>query len=159
MQYEVLKGVDGDWRVETIDHDSEGECYVSLFPGLDGERRAREYAAFKNAGSVVMPGAPVMVGAASPPPPTVSTSDVKLIPKNHAMEVAFIEVPGAIAYEVRYKAQGANVWFVTRREQPSILVEWKSGHAGDVEVRVENRAGCSPWVPIGPFYPRPARIG
>ena len=41
--------VDGEWRVETIDHESEGQCYVTLFPGLNGEYRAREYAEFKNA--------------------------------------------------------------------------------------------------------------
>ena len=47
MFYEVAQ-VDGEWRVEAVDHKSEGECYVTLFPGLYGERRAHEYASFKN---------------------------------------------------------------------------------------------------------------
>jgi hypothetical protein len=38
----------GDWRVEAVDHDSEGECYVAIFCGFDAERMAREYAAWKN---------------------------------------------------------------------------------------------------------------
>ena len=47
MFYEVAQ-VNDEWRVEAIDHKSEGECYVTLFPGLYGESRAREYASFKN---------------------------------------------------------------------------------------------------------------
>ena len=47
MIYEAVK-VDDEWRVEAIDHESEGECYVTLSPGLDGESRAHEYASFKN---------------------------------------------------------------------------------------------------------------
>jgi hypothetical protein len=38
----------GDWRVEAIDHASEGECYVTIFTGAGAEKRAREYAAWKN---------------------------------------------------------------------------------------------------------------
>jgi hypothetical protein len=39
----------GDWRVEAIDHRSEGECHVTIFTGADAEGRAREYAARKAA--------------------------------------------------------------------------------------------------------------
>jgi len=34
------------WRVEAVNHASEGECYVTAFYGLDCERRAKEYAAW-----------------------------------------------------------------------------------------------------------------
>ena len=46
MLYEVFEH-EGDWRVEAIDYDSEGECYVSVFYGSDGEKRAREYSTWK----------------------------------------------------------------------------------------------------------------
>ncbi|KKL45740.1 hypothetical protein LCGC14_2352630 [marine sediment metagenome] len=38
----------GDWRVEAIDHDGEGECYVTVFSGPSAQARAEEYADFKN---------------------------------------------------------------------------------------------------------------
>jgi hypothetical protein len=49
MRYEVVEDRDhpGDWRVEAIDHDSEGECHVAIFAGKDAERRAQEYADWK----------------------------------------------------------------------------------------------------------------
>lgn len=49
MEYEVFqdKVHPEDWRVEAIDTESEGECYVTIFSGLDAEERAREYATFK----------------------------------------------------------------------------------------------------------------
>jgi hypothetical protein len=42
---------EGDWRVEAVDTESEGECYVAIFTGPRAEERAREYAAWKNAHS------------------------------------------------------------------------------------------------------------
>lgn len=51
MKYEtVLQGKD-EVRVEAIDHDSEGECYVTSFFGLRAMERAKEYAAWKNGSS------------------------------------------------------------------------------------------------------------
>ena len=45
MNYEVFPDHNGtgDWRVEAIDHESEGECYVVIFSGPNAELRAREY--------------------------------------------------------------------------------------------------------------------
>jgi hypothetical protein len=37
-----------DWRVEAIDHQGEGECYVTIFSGPDAEDRARDYAVWMN---------------------------------------------------------------------------------------------------------------
>ena len=37
-----------DWRVEAIDHEGDGEVYVTLFSGPLAEARAKEYAAWKN---------------------------------------------------------------------------------------------------------------
>ena len=53
MIFEVVKDKlhPHDWRVETVRDDSEGECYVAIFTGPDAERRAREYAAWKNQGA------------------------------------------------------------------------------------------------------------
>jgi hypothetical protein len=50
LRYEAVPDrlAPSDWRVEAIDHESEGECYVAIFAGPDAERRAREYAAWKN---------------------------------------------------------------------------------------------------------------
>ena len=47
MFYEVAQ-VDGEWRVEAINFAGDGEIYFTLFPGLKGEARAREYAELKN---------------------------------------------------------------------------------------------------------------
>lgn len=52
MKYETLKVLRDEWHVEAIDHDSEGECYVTSFVGLKAEERAKEYAAWKNGSSV-----------------------------------------------------------------------------------------------------------
>lgn len=53
MIFEVIQDRrhSSDWRVEAIRDDSEGECYVAIFTGPDAERRAREYAAWKNRGA------------------------------------------------------------------------------------------------------------
>src|SRR6266404_3023251 len=39
----------GDWRVEGIDFDNEGQVYVTIFSGPDAQERADEYAEWKNA--------------------------------------------------------------------------------------------------------------
>ena len=51
MEHEVFQSEESffDWRVESTDYDSEGECYVTIFSGFKPEERAREYAAWKNA--------------------------------------------------------------------------------------------------------------
>ncbi len=51
MEHEVFQNEESffDWRVESTDHDSEGECYVVIFSGFKPEEGAREYAAWKNA--------------------------------------------------------------------------------------------------------------
>lgn len=52
MQHEVAqdKHFPSEWRVEAIDSDGDGDCFVALFGGPDSEARAREYAAWKNSG-------------------------------------------------------------------------------------------------------------
>jgi hypothetical protein len=51
MRYEAFVSRDavndGEWRVEAIDYESEGECYVTIFSGPQAKERAEEYAAFK----------------------------------------------------------------------------------------------------------------
>jgi hypothetical protein len=49
MTYEVAesKGYPGEWRVEAINMEGDGECYVTLFCGPLAQERAREYAALK----------------------------------------------------------------------------------------------------------------
>ena len=42
-------GVADEWRVEAIDYEGEGECFVAIFCGMLAEERAGEYADFKNA--------------------------------------------------------------------------------------------------------------
>jgi hypothetical protein len=39
----------GDWRVEAIDFDHEGDIYITIFSGPDSQQRAQEYAAMKSA--------------------------------------------------------------------------------------------------------------
>jgi hypothetical protein len=39
---------EGVWRVEAVDHPSEGEIYLTKFYGPGDEARAREYAEWKN---------------------------------------------------------------------------------------------------------------
>lgn len=50
MKYEVVadKLFPGDWRVEAIDYENDGECYVVLFSGPFAKERAKEYGDFKN---------------------------------------------------------------------------------------------------------------
>jgi hypothetical protein len=51
MIYEVAQDrIDHhDWRVEAINHDGDGEVYVTIFSGPDTQTRAEAYAAWKNA--------------------------------------------------------------------------------------------------------------
>ena len=48
MIYEVKESaisINGDeWRVEAIDYEHEGECYVAIFSGPQAEERAKVYA-------------------------------------------------------------------------------------------------------------------
>lgn len=52
VQYEAFvsrDAVDDDeWRVEGIDYENEGLCYVTIFSGPEAMERAEEYARFKN---------------------------------------------------------------------------------------------------------------
>lgn len=52
MTYEVAQDKNfpnaNEWRVEAIDHEGDGDCYVTIFGGPDAETRAREYAAWKS---------------------------------------------------------------------------------------------------------------
>ena len=38
----------GDWRVEAIDFENEGEVYVAIFSGPSARERAEEYAALES---------------------------------------------------------------------------------------------------------------
>jgi hypothetical protein len=52
MVYEVSerKGGDaGSWGVEAIDFEGDGDCFVTVFYGPEAEKRAQEYADWKNA--------------------------------------------------------------------------------------------------------------
>ena len=52
MKYEVVKGTGislNDWKVEAIDFEGDGDCFVTIFCGPDSEKRAREYAEWKGA--------------------------------------------------------------------------------------------------------------
>lgn len=51
LEYETFEDqvTRDSWRVEAIDFDSEGECYVAIFSGPGAEGRAREHASWKNA--------------------------------------------------------------------------------------------------------------
>lgn len=46
MIYEVVepKEASGEWRVEAISYDGNGENYVTTFSGPNAEREARQYA-------------------------------------------------------------------------------------------------------------------
>ena len=52
MMFEICQdryAPDGSaWRVEAVDHQSEGECYVTVFSGPVPEKRAREYLEWMN---------------------------------------------------------------------------------------------------------------
>lgn len=48
MTYEIRESKGSEWRVEGIDYESEGECYVAVFSGPQAEQRAKAYAAMMN---------------------------------------------------------------------------------------------------------------
>ena len=46
---ESATSINGDeWRVEAINYEGEGECYVAIFSGPQAEQRAKAYAAMMN---------------------------------------------------------------------------------------------------------------
>ena len=50
MDWEVAKCRlwPGEWRVEAVDHEDDGVCYVTIFSGPSSEKRAREYLEWVN---------------------------------------------------------------------------------------------------------------
>lgn len=50
LTYDTIedKMQEGDYRVEAIDTEGDGEVYVAIFSGPDAKRRAEEYAGWKN---------------------------------------------------------------------------------------------------------------
>jgi hypothetical protein len=50
LAYETIedKMQSGDYRVEAIDSDGDGEVYIAIFVGPDAKMRAEEYADWKN---------------------------------------------------------------------------------------------------------------
>lgn len=44
----------GEWRVEAIDYDDEGQLYVATFTGPGAKERAEEYSAFKSGAGAVL---------------------------------------------------------------------------------------------------------
>ncbi len=54
LHYEVAESnVPGEFRVEAIDYENDGECYVAIFSGPKAKERAEEYATLKNVGVAV----------------------------------------------------------------------------------------------------------
>jgi len=51
LHYDVVEDRQhhGDFRVEAIDSEADGEIYVAIFSGPEAEARAEEYANWKNA--------------------------------------------------------------------------------------------------------------
>ncbi len=51
MRYEMMRsrGSVDEWRVEAIDYEHDGQVFVAIFSGPDAERRAKEYAEWRNA--------------------------------------------------------------------------------------------------------------
>jgi len=51
MFYEVIedKLQPGDWRVEAINTEGDGEVYIAIFVGPNADARAKDYADWKNA--------------------------------------------------------------------------------------------------------------
>ena len=48
FRFEVVMTPSGEWRVEHIRHDQDGQVEVTTFTGGRDEERAREYAALMN---------------------------------------------------------------------------------------------------------------
>ena len=57
VEYKVIQSEDNpeEWIVEAIDFESEGEIYTAIFGGWDAEKRAEEYANWKNGTSIQVP--------------------------------------------------------------------------------------------------------
>ena len=53
MNYETFEDKNpeyaGCWRVEAIDFEGDGDCYVTLFSGPQSEKRAKRYGLWMNA--------------------------------------------------------------------------------------------------------------
>jgi len=50
MNYEAVPDhITDEWRVEAIDYEGEGECYLALFSGPCAKKRAQDYAEWMNA--------------------------------------------------------------------------------------------------------------
>lgn len=49
MRYDIAESKDfpGEWRVEAINVEGYGECYITLFSGPLAQERAQEYMAWK----------------------------------------------------------------------------------------------------------------
>jgi Uma2 family endonuclease len=48
FKYEIAQTPSGEWRVECIRHDRDGEIEITTFTGGRNEERAREFAALMN---------------------------------------------------------------------------------------------------------------
>ena len=50
MNYEISERKDfpGNWGVEAINYDGDGEIYMAIFSGPEAKERAEEYARLKN---------------------------------------------------------------------------------------------------------------
>lgn len=50
LHYETIEDQlqPGDYRVEAIDSEGDGEVYTAIFIGPDADQRAQEYAGWKN---------------------------------------------------------------------------------------------------------------
>ena len=57
MQSETTKNqtVQGEWQAEVVNHEGDGEVYVTIFSGPDAEERAKKYCLQRN-DSDVQPG-------------------------------------------------------------------------------------------------------
>jgi hypothetical protein len=55
LRFEIIEDKlrPGDYRVEAIDTEGDGEVYTAIFIGPDAKQRAAEYAGWKNSSSMV----------------------------------------------------------------------------------------------------------
>lgn len=54
LGYQTKASSESSWEVSAIDDNDTGKIFITIFPGSDGEERAREYAAWKN-GEITSP--------------------------------------------------------------------------------------------------------
>jgi len=66
--------VEGDWRVEAI-NEKEGEVYIAIFSGPGCEKRAHEYAAFKNGKHPLSAPKPVVAPPVPVPAPAAPVAE------------------------------------------------------------------------------------